>query len=413
MADKFNTVEDIAEEYLCNSCGACSVICPENAITSRETVGGYLFPEIDEDKCTNCGQCPEVCPGIKFGDHLKENLPDDPFEGEALSAHLAKATNQKIFDNSQSGGAVTAILTHALENNVIDGAIVTTMKPGNPPRPESFIAKNPDELIEAQKSKYSPVPILKNIGTVLQKDLRIGLVGLPCHIHGLFNLYDKIPELKEKVEFTIGLFCDRALTLKAIDYLLSLADEVPAPKNLHFRDKQANGYPGSVKIFDRNNKEKVFPPSERKQIKNFFTPLRCRLCYDKICTFSDISIGDPWGIKKADKQKGESAVIIRNNTGKRIYDKAIHNKYLANTIINYEDVISGQKISSRKKKCCNFFLKWEKLNKFLPDYHFEVSGEEKKGHIQYRNKLCQSLRLDKFDSKTELIDYYKNNNPSN
>jgi coenzyme F420 hydrogenase subunit beta len=46
----------------------------------------------------------------------------------------------------------------ALEEGIIDGALVTRMKKDRPLEPEPFIARTREEIIEASKSKYCGVP---------------------------------------------------------------------------------------------------------------------------------------------------------------------------------------------------------------------------------------------------------------
>ena len=45
----------------CCGCGACSCICPQQAISMRADESGFVFPVIDEDKCVQCGLCTETC----------------------------------------------------------------------------------------------------------------------------------------------------------------------------------------------------------------------------------------------------------------------------------------------------------------------------------------------------------------
>lgn len=62
----FLVIGAIKEHYsidpnTCNNCGACSQICPEEAINPG-TVNGKEVYVIDIEKCNNCGECSAVCP---------------------------------------------------------------------------------------------------------------------------------------------------------------------------------------------------------------------------------------------------------------------------------------------------------------------------------------------------------------
>lgn len=49
---------------LCKSCGLCSEICPQQAISLTGKLGHANKPtaDIDIEKCIACGQCQNICP---------------------------------------------------------------------------------------------------------------------------------------------------------------------------------------------------------------------------------------------------------------------------------------------------------------------------------------------------------------
>ena len=159
-----NTIKEIVKDDLCTGCGTCVALCPEEAIklTINERKGIYV-PKIDEEKCNNCGICYTACPGneVDFR-HLNLEIfgkePEDILIGNYLNCYIGHATDYDIRYNSASGGLVTQLLIFALEEGIIDGALVTGMKKDNPLEPEPFIARTREEIIEASKSKYCPVP---------------------------------------------------------------------------------------------------------------------------------------------------------------------------------------------------------------------------------------------------------------
>lgn len=42
---------------LCNGCGACLQVCPNQAIVQR-----FKGAEVDQDRCQDCEECIFVCP---------------------------------------------------------------------------------------------------------------------------------------------------------------------------------------------------------------------------------------------------------------------------------------------------------------------------------------------------------------
>ena len=75
---------------------------------------------------------------------------------EALSA---RSTEQKILDVSQDGGIVSALLCYALDEGIIEGAVVAGT-PDEDWRPIPTVVTSSDEVIAAAGTKYSMSPTL-------------------------------------------------------------------------------------------------------------------------------------------------------------------------------------------------------------------------------------------------------------
>ena len=398
-------ISEIVKIKLCNTCGACAGVCPVNAIHYEESIGGYYFPIVAESLCTQCGLCCRVCPGWYFGKTLMKKMPDKPFEGVALASYVGKATDKQLFDNSQSGGVVSAILVSALETGIIRGAVTVYMQMGNPPRPRIRIAQNKDDVFLAQKSKYCPVPLLKIIKELEDYDGKIAIVGTSCQIHGLYNVLDKKKKIREKIAFCIGLFCEKVLTYAAIDYFLYKAKmENGVNTGIIFKDKLLTGYPGDVHLF--TDYMSTFISSRRRiQIKPYFTPARCRICFDKMNVFSDISVGDPHGLKNIDKRNGESAIIIRTKTGEDVLDQVLKNKAISIRSADYQNILDGQLISNKKQEWRGYTEAWSLSGRNLPSFS-EYLKKWTKYPVKanrFNKDLAQSFALDNYTSGYELI----------
>lgn len=400
-------ISKVASAKLCNTCGACFGLCPAEAIYFEETRGGYSLPVVDEDACTRCGCCLEVCPGVHFGDTLVSNMPEDPFAGPILESFVGKAADKRIFHNSQSGGIVSALLVHALKTGRIKGAVSVTMQSGFPPRPVVRIGENKQEILQAQKSKYCPVPLLGFLKDLKRHEGPVAVVGTSCQIHGLKNVMDKYTKLQERIAFTIGLVCDRVLTFSAMDYLVYKASSNAnrKPRMLHFRDKLASGYPGDVHVIFDDGTSRIIPAAIRIQSKDYFTPARCRLCFDKMNVFSDLTVGDPHGVEGVDRTRGESMLIVRTTFGQKVVDEAmvegaINIRPVANT-----HVLRGQKISLKKDQWHGYANAWKNFGRECPDFFELIKDNEYTSHNceRYKKNLEYSLGLDDFESREALV----------
>jgi len=405
MPKKRNDITNIVEQYLCHSCGSCFTSCGHDSISYHTTVGGYLFPKIDYDSCTNCGLCYDICPGDHFTDYLKNQTPEDPFVGTIISAYIGKSTDEKIYKNSQSGGAVTALLKSLLESGEISAAIVTSMNADSSSYSEAKIVTSVEELIQAQKSKYVPTNITSLMQKIEKVDGTIAMVGLSCHMHGLENLLTIKRKLKNRI-IKIGLICDRVMTSASVDFLSKQMTNEKI-SDFVFRDTLNTSYPGDITVKTKQNELKILNKKSRMLMKDFFTPARCLLCFDKMNIYADIVIGDPHGIKGVDRIFGESLVLTRTSFGKNILDKAMSCNDIILRETSSEVAIKGQSIEVKRKKWNAHMNAWDELGYDMPDYPSSVilhsqNVTRKEINIAKRN-LEHAISLDSYSSREELL----------
>jgi coenzyme F420 hydrogenase subunit beta len=323
---KMVNISKVVRNDLCTGCGTCVAICPNEAIKIEinEKKGTYV-PKINEVKCNNCSLCYEVCPGheVDFKELNETIFGEEPMDimiGNFLNCYIGHSANFNIRYNSSSGGLVTHLLIFALEEGIIDGALVTRMRKDNPLKPEPFIARTKEEIIEASGSKYCPVPANIMIKEILEsrEGEKFAIVGLPCHIHGVRKAEQINKGLKNKIVLHFGLFCSKCPNFWATNYLLrNFRLNKEDILSFSYRTK---GYPGSMHIQLKNGKQfhVNFWDYYDTSFGQFFTPPRCRLCIDFTCELADISFGDAFFEEAARQDKiGTGFVISRTEKGEK------------------------------------------------------------------------------------------------
>ena len=381
----------VLDKHLCTSCGTCAGICPVNAIEMVEWQGGVLRPKIEGALCKDCGLCLKVCPGIKV-QRTKVGF-DDPFVGEISAAYAGQITDTNLLATAQSGGIATGLLLYALEIGYIDAALVTSQDVNGSVRPVVKLAETPDEIISAQQSKYCPVALNTFLPMARNSNKRIAVVGLPCHMHGLWNVCKEFPDFLNNIVMRIGLFCDRTLTYGAIDSLIRSAGlQEHNIAEFRYRSKKWRGWPGDVYIKNNRGEEINLPREIRYVIKEDFTPVRCRLCYDKLNTFADISIGDSYGLSES--VEGISSIIIRNeNIHKLILNARKSNRIKLQDVDPYR-IVCGQAIEERRKQFTLFSSAWERMGYVSPKYSLNYNYTKVPETIDlslYKNVLKSAL----------------------
>jgi len=318
-------IDNVVSNELCTGCATCISLCPNEAIELIvDKKNGIYIPRIQENVCINCGICIEVCPGYsvdfkKLNKYIFGKPTNNIYLGNYIDIYTGHSLNYDVRYNSASGGLITQILIFALDRGIISGALVTRMKKDSPLEPEPFIARTSDEIIEASKSKYCPVPANIMLREIIDSNdgERFAIVGLPCHMHGIRMAEIKNKNLGKKIVMHLGLFCHHTPNFLATEYLLNKLKL--NKKNIIAIDYRGNGWPGKTRIQLQDHDQ--FLPFSWKFIGSYlFTPLRCFLCSDGINELSDISFGDAWMQEFSEDKIGKSVIISKTKNG----DKLLH-----------------------------------------------------------------------------------------
>ena len=358
-----NNINETVENRMCSGCGICAAICPKNAISLQFNVIGNLYPTID-DNCVNCGLCQKVCPGsAQISDYPIEakNL----FVGNIEHAYIGRSLNTDIYKNSQSGGIVTALLNYLFDAKRIDAAIVAKSCYGYPyPKTEAIIITDAKQLLETQKSIYTPVPMMEKLKEVKQYK-SVAIVGLPCQFEALKLAQDR--GKYKNIQYKIGLICDRILSRSI--YLSLMPDEwkqcdeysvafkdksYPLTEKEYvafFRDKNCKNYKTACMVYKSKDAMLPLAPYPRHHAKDFFTHPRCRVCFNKLNVFADVTCGDPWNMEGVDWVKGDSLILSRTHLGAELLSEATKDGVIQIKECKVDDVVRAQGIKSRQKRC--------------------------------------------------------------
>jgi len=354
-SDNGKTFQDVVKKGLCIGCGTCVGICPQSCIQMHKDVGKGLFiPKKVLDNCTFCGACFEVCPGINVNfkklNRFKFNKEPDNLIGNYLRCYIGYAVDPEIRKKAASGGLITALTRFALENEFIDGAIVTNFE--SPSQPCPVIINKNDDVLSASGSKYCPVPVNLLLNDVLKKPGKYLLVGLPCHMAGLNKAQLLNSELRQRVPYCFGIVCNHAPTFHATEYLLRrFKIEKKEVQKISYR---GNGWPSGITITLKSGSQLFLPQFSPHYwgfiFERFFWANRCLICEDKLCELADISFMDAWLPEMVDDKTGLSLIIVRSEKGNDLIKRAMVNGAVNLSIISPDKILQSQSMSKVAKR---------------------------------------------------------------
>ena len=108
--------------------------------------------------------------------------------GNYENLYVGHATDATVRSRGASGGIISAVLHHLLDEGKIDGALVLGMDEESPWQARVQIARSSAQIRAAAQSKYSLSPVNVALRELEHEDGDFAYVGLPCQVHSLRKL---------------------------------------------------------------------------------------------------------------------------------------------------------------------------------------------------------------------------------
>jgi coenzyme F420 hydrogenase subunit beta len=311
-----NLMTQVIRQGQCSFCGACMAACPVNV----------LWPVGEEPTlvgtCALCEICYYQCPTVEFSRddveaflHGRTRRPDETL-GIHRGAFVGRALRTEIQGVAQDGGVVTALLAYALDNHVIDAAVVAGRDEKWHSQP--VVATKYADLVKNAGTKYTPSPTLLGVRSAIYEygKAKIGLVGTPCQVKAVRRIQTSPlgnRRLAEAMTLTIGLFC-----MESYGYG-KLIESYMASKGIDPASVTKVGIKKGSFIAWQKEQELLRVPL--KEI-DAYVRNSCKQCDDFTAEYADISVGG------VGCPTSYSTVIARTEKGLDLLKKAEEAGYL-------------------------------------------------------------------------------------
>jgi coenzyme F420 hydrogenase, subunit beta len=244
--------------------------------------------------------------------------------GKYKSVVAARSADKEILKGAQDGGIVTALFAYALDEGIIDGAIVAGSYEDDPNvestasqnhhwRPKPIVATTKAELLAARGTKYNISPnvsLIKEATRSYGLD-KVGIVGTPCQMQAIRKgqLYPfGWRDVESSIALAVGIFCMENFPYQSI---LQLVEDHAAMK-LESVKKMEIGK-GKFWVYGKRGQVVQLP----LKVTHKYEQPGCHVCMDYVANLADISTGS------VGSPDGWSTVFVRSKIGDSVWAKAM------------------------------------------------------------------------------------------
>ena len=291
-------LEQVVAHGLCINCGGCVGLCPHICF-----VDGRV---IRTDECSRDeGRCYEVCPRAVKG--MKQSSAD-PL-GPHRAVFRSRTCSPLVQDKAQCGGTVTALVLLAMDEGLINKAVLTSSEEDGHPR--GRVIRDEQGVLGCSGSRFVAAGTLEAFNQAAKDaDAECGIVGLPCQVQALRNLQVSASadsQHKAAVSFVFGLFCTWALDSRLFRKFLTQRNLTGAVRRYDVPPPPANVF----QVMARGETLE-FPLDEIRPL----IMAGCGHCADMTAEGADLSVGALEGMP------GWNTLIVRTQKGQDLVDLA-------------------------------------------------------------------------------------------
>ena len=248
--------------------------------------------------CLRLGPALNIIENEVHGHRRKEDQPEGTYRWKTL----ARATDPRILERGQDGGAVTALLAHGFDTEQLDGAVVAAPSDDVPWLDEPKVVRNTEDLLATAGSRYTycatPLGLKKVIAAKCKK---VALVGVSCESTAVRQLAaEGIKRWVRPVKLVIGLMC-----CETFDYDAFMIGKVEQERGIPLQDIKKVNVKGKVIVTLNDGEDIDIPLKEARPFANEW----CHHCPDFAAEHADLSCGglgmEGWTMILVRSQEGE------------------------------------------------------------------------------------------------------------
>lgn len=367
----------VIKSGLCIGCGSCASQQPSEVAGMHMNAFGELQPTGSREWMHNghpglSRTCPFSPNALNENDLAAELYPHAQLgkaAGRILNAYVGHVRENGFRDRGSSGGMVSWVLEELLSKGLIDG--VAHVAPCDPAVDGRFfryrISRSFEEIRGGAKSRYYPIEASEILREIRAMPGRYAFVGVPCFIKAIHLLRREDPVLRERIAFTLGLFCGH---MKSARFAESIAMQMEVPiedvQAVDFRIKDpsrpASTYTAQFTLKDGSTRVRDWwNLVDGDWGSGYFQYSACNYCDDVIAETADISFGDAWVEPYSSDGRGTNVIVTRSPEIDELVRSAIEAGRLCLLPVDEDFVVQTQAAGFRQRReGLSYRLTWHK-----------------------------------------------------
>jgi coenzyme F420-reducing hydrogenase beta subunit len=254
-----------------------------------------------------------------------EQFPDvarrDEHIGRFCAAYVGHAADDALRAGGSSGGMVTWVAAELLRRGWADAVVHVAPPPVGDPDPRLFryqISRSEDEVRRGSRSRYYPIELSGVVASMRATPGRYAVIGIPCFIKAIRLLSKEDAVLRNRVAFTLGLFCGHMKSARMVEsfaWQMRVDPGEVAAIDFRLKDAQrpASWYRAELTLGDgRRVAEDWWQFADGDWGAGFFQSPACNYCDDVVAETADIAFGDAWVEPYSSDGRGTNVVIVRS-----------------------------------------------------------------------------------------------------
>lgn len=347
------TVARVLRGELCTGCGLCAAVS-DGAIEMGMVAPGYARPIFRRPLDTGAeAKIAATCPGAVVEPWPAEAARDSIW-GPARQVCTGNATDATVRFGGSSGGAISALLIHALATGRVDRVVHVAADPQSPTKNLTVVSRTADEVMAGAGSRYSASSPLASIDDALAEGGAFAFVGKPCDVSALRRLAKVDGRVSRHVPIMLSFFCGGMPSHAGVERILARLN-VSSEDLVSFRYR-GQGWPGTAAATTRDGRVAEMSYAESwggylsKEVQ-----FRCKICPDAVGGVADIACADAWyggetGYPQFEEQDGRSLIVARTEVGSELLAAATEAGALEVQALDIEEINLMQPSQARRKR---------------------------------------------------------------